>query len=195
MLHMQSIKFHNKTNKTEFWVYPFCLVWIYVPRSTSHGGVAIAFEVKVTSLSNSRRPSRGDVYSISFVVEMILFCQKSQISGRQYIHVVSTSWRRMGAWWRNVTFFQHLQNTICLGAVVSDLDYGFQGQKSVLGLCQGFYRMQTKARGESSVGRLHYFDDYDLSWLDVRRILDYHTSFTRSVCLFCETSFAVHSSH
>ena len=48
--------------------------------------------------------------------------------------------------------------------------------------------MQTKARGESSVGRLHYFTDYDLSWLDVRRILDYHISVMRSVCLFCETS-------
>ena len=92
------------------------------------------------------------------------------------------------------TFAEH-DLFVSLGTIVSDLDYGFQGQKSVLGLCQGFYRMQTKARGESSVGRLHYFDDYDLSWLDVRRSLVYHTSVTRSVCLFCETSFAVHNSH
>jgi hypothetical protein len=48
--------------------------------------------------------------------------------------------------------------------------------------------MQTKSRGESSVGRLHYFTDYDFSWLDVRRTLDYHTSVTRSVCFFFETS-------
>ena len=61
MLHMQSIKFRRKSNKNEFWVYPF--VWIDVQRNTSHGGVAIAFEVKVMSLPNSRRPRRGDVYS------------------------------------------------------------------------------------------------------------------------------------
>jgi len=47
--------------------------------------------------------------------------------------------------------------------------------------------MQTKGRGESRVGRLHYFTDYDFSWLDVRRILDYHTPVMRSVGLFCET--------
>jgi len=45
--------------------------------------------------------------------------------------------------------------------------------------------VQTKARGESNIGMLHYFTDYDFSWLDIKSILDYHTSV---VCLFCESS-------
>jgi hypothetical protein len=48
--------------------------------------------------------------------------------------------------------------------------------------------MHTKVCGESSFGMLYYFTGYDYSWWDVRRILDYHTSVMRSVCLFCETS-------
>jgi hypothetical protein len=48
--------------------------------------------------------------------------------------------------------------------------------------------MPTKACGESSFGRLHYFTDYDFSWWVLRGILVYHTYVTRSVCLFCETS-------
>jgi len=130
------------------------------------------FEVKVMSLPNSRRPSRDDVYIISFVTAIILLFQKSQ-DIRQAVY--PRGFHVMKAYGGVVvkcnvlsTFAQH-DLFVSLGTVVSDLYYGFQGQKSVLVLCQGlqseaFYRMQTKACGESSFGRLHYFTDYDFSW-------------------------------
>jgi hypothetical protein len=98
------------------------------------------FEVKVMSLPDSRRPSRDDMYIVSFVAEIILLFQKSQ-DIRQAVY--PCGFHVMKAYGGVVvkcnvlsTFAQH-DLFVSLGTAASDLDCGFQGQKNVLVLCQG----------------------------------------------------------
>jgi hypothetical protein len=98
------------------------------------------FEVKVMSLPNSRRPGRDDMYIISFVAEMILLFQKSQ-DIRQAVyprgfHIMKAYGGVVVKCYVLSAFAQH-DLFVSLGTGVSDIDYGFQGQKSVVVLCEG----------------------------------------------------------
>lgn len=94
--------------------------------------------MKVISVPNSRRPSCGDVYIISFVAEMLLLSEKSDIRQAVYprgFHVIK-AYGVVVVKCNVLSIFAQHDLFVSLGTVVSDLDCGFQGQKSVLVLCQ-----------------------------------------------------------